>query len=97
MAKSWSKPFYDSPQWQAVRRIVLRRDHYTCCDCSSRANEVHHIVELTTANINDPNIALNPANLMSLCGQCHKKRTLSEGDAGSGYAFGQDGQVIETR
>ena len=97
MSKIFSKPFYDSPQWQAVRRIVLRRDHYTCCDCSGRANEVHHIVELNPININDPNVALNPANLMSLCSRCHKRRTHSEGDAGDGYAFGPDGQVIQTR
>ena len=97
MAKAWASAFYHSPQWQAVRRIVLHRDHYTCCDCGERANEVHHIVELTPDNINDPNIALNPDNLMSLCGRCHKRRTHSEGDAGDGYAFGADGQVNETR
>lgn len=95
MAKSWAKQFYSSKQWRTVRREVLRRDHYTCRDCYSRGEEVHHIIELTPDNINDPMVALNPDNLMSLCGTCHKKRTNgSVGDVTDGYVFDEDGQVV---
>ena len=50
-----------------------------CQDCLKKgmytpADEVHHIVELTPENITDPEIALNPGNLVSLCRSCHKSR-----------------------
>ena len=95
MAKDFSKAFYKSKPWRAVREYVLRRDMYTCHDCSGRANEVHHIDELTQENIGDPNVALNPENLMSLCGDCHKKRTHSEGDVADGYEFDENGMVVK--
>lgn len=41
--------------------------------CSNPAEEVHHIVELTPANINDPAVALSMDNLISLCRDCHFK------------------------
>lgn len=93
MAKVWAVRFYNSGPWKAVRRIVLRRDHYTCCDCYNRAREVHHIIELTPDNINDNSIALNPDNLISLCHSCHDKRTKNIGDLNEGYYFDEDGQV----
>lgn len=77
-----------------MRRIVLHRDHYTCADCGGRANEVHHKVELTPDNITDDRIALNPDNLMSLCGDCHKRRTLKHGDVDDGMMFDADGHVV---
>ena len=38
------------------------------------AEEVHHIIKLTPANIDDPEISLNLDNLVSLCHDCHAKR-----------------------
>ena len=97
IARQFAQAFYHSPQWRAVRKQVLRRDQFTCRDCTGRATEVHHRIELTPMNINDPSIALNPDNLESLCWLCHDKRTKGCSDAGSGYAFDDDGQVIQTR
>ena len=97
MAKAFAKAFYNSGAWKAVRRFVLNRDHYTCRDCTRRAEEVHHVIELTPGNINDPSIALNPGNLVSLCGECHKKRTKGISDTQPGYAFDNEGQLVETR
>ena len=96
MAKEWAKAFYNSPQWQAVRREVLRRDHYTCAHCYGRAEEVHHIIELTPDNINDMNISLNPDNLISLCHDCHSKITHGNtGDVREGFVFDEEGNVIK--
>ena len=96
MAQEWADKFYHSQIWKTTRRIVLRRDHYTCADCYGRAEEVHHIIELTPENINDPKIALNPGNLISLCGQCHKKRTKGyTGDISERYVFDEYGQVVK--
>ena len=53
---------------------MLKRDRYMCQSkgCYNPAEEVHHIIHLTEENINDPNITVNPKNLISLCGECHK-------------------------
>jgi 5-methylcytosine-specific restriction endonuclease McrA len=94
MAKPWALPFYNSRIWRRTRKQKLHDDTYTCHDCGSRANEVHHIVELTPDNINDPNVTLNPSNLMSLCGDCHKKRTKGRADVEDGYCFDEQGNVV---
>ena len=94
MAKAFSDRFYHSKQWKRARRLALRRDYYTCADCDGRANEVHHIIELTPENINDINITLNLNNLMSLCHDCHKKRTKKCNDVADGYMFDDNGHVI---
>ena len=95
MAKDWAKQFYNSKAWRDTRKIALRRDLYTCAYCYGRAEEVHHIQELAPDNINDPSIALNPDNLISLCHDCHTKVTKGyTGDITEGYVFTDDGQVI---
>ena len=77
MAQDWAKRFYNSQAWKKQRDYVLKRDHYTCTEpgCRARAEEVHHIKELSANNVNDINISLNPSNLRSLCGDCHKRIT----------------------
>lgn len=96
MAKSYVISFYASKQWKDTRRIVLRRDLYTCRDCYGRALEVHHVIELTPSNISDASIALNPDNLVSLCHNCHTKITKGDtGDTRDGYIFDDEGNVIQ--
>lgn len=95
MAKQFAYKFYNSKAWRDVRKIALRRDLYTCAYCQRRAEEVHHIIELTPENINDPMITLNPDNLISLCHSCHDKITKgSTGDLQEGYVFDDEGNVI---
>jgi 5-methylcytosine-specific restriction protein A len=95
MAKKWAIAFYKSKPWRNVRAQRLHMDMYTCCDCGGRAEEVHHIIPLDETNINDPLISLNPDNLMSLCGTCHKKRTMGKADVEEGYKFDEAGQVVK--
>ncbi len=96
MAKDWAKAFYNSREWHVARRIALRRDHYTCHDCEGRAEEVHHIIELTRSNMHDTDIALNQSNLMSLCRACHQRRTFEHNaDVGDGLVFDADGFVVQ--
>ena len=95
MAQLFARAFYKSRAWRTVRAQALRRDHYTCADCYGRAEEVHHGIELTPENINDPSIALNIDLLTSLCHNCHTKRTKGDtGDVEAGYCFDEKGQVI---
>ena len=93
MAKQWAKAFYNSQQWKAARREALRRDHYTCREClSARAEEVHHVIELTPENINDPMIALYLDNLFATT--ITKITKGNTGDLPEGYIFDEMGQVV---
>lgn len=93
MAKPWAKSFYNSRLWQDTRRLALQRDRYTCQDCGYRAEEVHHIIELTAENINDVNISLNIENLMCLCRECHARHTHKISAVADEYIFDSDGYV----
>ena len=96
VAQPWAKSFYNSMAWQIVRGQVLRRDLFTCAYCYGRANEVHHKNSLTSENINDPLIALNPDNLISLCHDCHTKITAGiTGDIDEGFIFNENGMVVK--
>ena len=74
MAREFAKAFYDSELWKNTREFVLQRDGGLCRTpgCYKPATDVHHIKWLTPKNINDPNVAVNPDNLISLCWMCHR-------------------------
>ena len=55
---------------------------------------MHHIIEITQSNIDDWYITLGPANLQSLCWDCHNKITRGISDVPDGYRFSEDGQVV---
>lgn len=80
MAQEFAKAFYNSKLWQQCREQILKRDRYLCQTrgCHNIAEEVHHIRKLTPSNINDPSVSLNPDNLTSLCGDCHKARHVQD-------------------
>lgn len=102
MAKGYAKAFYNSKAWQQTREAVLKRDRYMCqCQgCDHVAEEVHHKIEITEQNINDPRITLNMSNLISLCGECHKRITREahrqQGKILNDIMFDDNGYPIET-
>lgn len=72
--------YLKSQEWRALRRLVLKRDKYTCVDCSVRGYnqdynpdgpflQVHHLhydgIETMTFTIEQ---------CVSLCPTCHDKR-----------------------
>lgn len=74
--KDFAVGFYKSKAWQACRNAYMERVGGLCEDCLARgiyrpAEIVHHIVEISQANINDPAVTLNPANLRAVCRECH--------------------------
>lgn len=78
------KEFYGSAEWKKCRRDYRAKVQGLCERCRAKglivpADEIHHKVRLTIANINDPSIALNFDNLEALCEQCHDLE--HEGDA----------------
>ena len=96
MAQAWSKAFYSSARWQYARHAALVRDRFTCQICGARAEEVHHLTELTPSNVQDPNVTLNLDNLQSLCHECHTRITKrSDEDCGEGLIFDSEGQLVK--
>ena len=67
-------------EWEKTRKVVLRRDRYTCgCeDCrktgvkAKRANEVDHIIPKFKGGTDDL------SNLMAINSECHKRKTARE-------------------
>jgi hypothetical protein len=52
--------------WFQIRRIVLKRDNYKCCNCDTTKNlHVHHIVPIKRGGSN------KETNLITLCEKCH--------------------------
>ncbi|WZY00353.1 HNH endonuclease signature motif containing protein [Bacillus sp. FSL W7-1360] len=67
-----SRRFYNSKAWQKARRLALNRDDHLCRHCFDNgtitsAQTVHHIKYLK----DHPELALDLANLVSLCFSCH--------------------------
>lgn len=77
MAREFAKKFYHSKAWELARNSIYQRDMGLCQKCLTEKNEtvpgeeVHHKIFLRPSNINDPNITLNPDNLILLCKDCH--------------------------
>ena len=76
MAREFAKQFYSSKAWQECREEYARRKRYLCENCLQRGviqtgEIVHHKIELTPENINDPGISLNFDNLKLVCRKCH--------------------------
>ena len=75
--------FYRSDAWQNLRRVLMmeRRDECGILRCE-RCGEplvnsydivAHHVIELTEENVTDPEIALNPDNIMLVHHECHNQ------------------------
>ena len=65
ISKGAKKAYLSSPEWKAKRKLVLKRDNYTCQGCGSiGALECHHIRydNLTQEPLED---------LVMLCRKCH--------------------------
>ena len=76
MAKDFSKAFYGSKAWQQCRDAYIAHrksvDGGMCENCHEVPGYiVHHKIELTPDNINDPNITLEFENLKYDCHICH--------------------------
>lgn len=89
------KEFYRSKQWRQLSRAVLLSRNYICEVCGAPAAVVHHKVFLTAANVDDPEISLNPDLLQCLCLECHNAVHFGAGGAvAAGYIFDEHGDII---
>lgn len=95
MAHDFAKAFYSSKAWQDCREEFARSRRYLCENCLQRGilshgEIVHHIIELTPANINDPDVTLNFKNLRLVCRKCHAQEHGNK----RRYFITADGRVI---
>ena len=88
--------FYHSPQWRKLSRAFLLSRNYICQRCGAPAEIAHHKQHLTAANVNNPEISLNPNTLEALCLASHNAEHFSAGGAtAAGLAFDGDGNLIQ--
>ncbi len=102
--QEFARIFYKSKEWQVCRaayiawRVLVDGGLCECCG-KEPGYIVHHEIMLTSENINDPEVALNPEYLSYECKACHD---LHEGHGvGNGKKplarFGPDGQPVDLR
>lgn len=95
MAKEFAAAFYKSKQWQHCRNAYVKSVGGLCEDClivgKYTAGEiVHHVINLSPKNIDDPNVTLNWTNLRLVCRECHAKE---HGARAKRYTIEADGSV----
>ena len=76
MHDQFANAFYSSAAWKRARKLYTIQRGGLCERCLAKGLitpgvQVHHKVELTPENINNPAVTLNPANLELLCRDCH--------------------------
>lgn len=96
--REFAKDFYKSQAWKDCRESYLKSVGYKCEMCSAKGIEtpaviVHHIIELSPDNINDPSITLGFDNLTAVCRKCHADEHMNHSNARR-YFFGENGEVI---
>lgn len=73
--KDW-QAFYGSPAWKSCREAYRKKARGLCEMCLKQGQWtpgeiVHHKIELTPQNVNDPSVSLNFDNLILLCRDHH--------------------------
>ena len=77
--KDFAKSFYTSRAWKNCRRAYAASVGGLCEDCKAKGlitpgEIVHHKIELTPENINDPAVTLSWSNLRLVCRECHARK-----------------------
>lgn len=86
--------FYHSRAWKRLSRAFMSSKSYICERCGKPADIAHHKTHITAANITDPEITLNAANLEALCLDCHNTEHFSTGGATCrGLEFTPEGDI----
>ena len=71
---------YNNAQWRMLRREVLKRDNYQCCQCGAGAEEsgfpleIHHIIPPR----GNKELFYDKNNCVTLCKVCHARITQEE-------------------
>lgn len=101
MAREFAAAFYNSPAWRRCRRLYRESVGGLCERCMSKGHHalgdiVHHKVELSPVNINDPKVTLSWSNLELLCIDHHNEHhNTKHGNTADGLMFDEDGNLIQ--
>ena len=92
--------FYGTGGWERLRKVVLKRDNYTCQLCGvkclgRRRGMPSPHVDHTIPRKDAPHLAMEVSNLRTLCASCHSKRTINDMHAQGKPLIGVDGYVVE--
>lgn len=76
MAEQWAIGFYTSSEWRKFRKAIILQRGGRCEKCGKGIMDeshmiIHHIKEITPENIMQPNVTLNPDNVLLVCNDCH--------------------------
>jgi len=100
VAKVYAEKFYHSPIWKATRDSYIESVHGLCQICLSKGKIttgyiVHHLIELTPENINNPEVSLNQDNLQYVCLNCHNTIHFGESEViREDMEFDEHGDVV---
>ena len=81
--------FYNSKQWDKVRKAYKLYRHNICERCGGIGCIVHHKSYIDSSNIYCPEVTINFDNLELLCIDCHNKEHFAEN------CFNADGELKE--
>lgn len=80
-----SDPFYQSPEWRALRKACLDRDSNRCTTCQRRGWIAHHV---RARKQGGPD---SLANLTTLCATCDNRTHADKAGTPRKVAVGADG------
>lgn len=94
--REFATKFYKSQTWKDCRESYAKSKRYLCENCLAKGlyspgEIVHHIVNITPENINDPRVTLNFDNLRLVCRKCHGEEHAHKGRR---YVIDELGNVI---
>lgn len=97
MGKEFANEFYGSIAWKNCREAYKKYRRGLCELCLEKgiytpAEIVHHKIPITAHNVNDPNITLNPLNLLCVCREHHEQ--LHNPNRQNRYSFDEYGHCI---
>lgn len=87
--------FYKSREWRQVRESIIHRYNGMCAVTGDRGDVVHHILPIDSNTVTQPQIALNPYNLILLSRSVHEKiHERKNSPCAEGFHFDSGGNVI---
>ena len=92
-------PFYLTPEWETLRRQVLKRDDYTCKHCGIKClgrkrNKPSPHIDHIEPRREAPAKAMLLSNLRTLCHSCHSKTTANARHGKDRPTIGLDGYPV---
>lgn len=97
--KDYAEKFYKSDKWKNCRKaFIATLKNKTCPRCNERKGKiVHHKIEITPENIDDPLITLNFDNLEYICQKCHTQEHLRDKSTREDVIFDEDGNLVKKK